>query len=538
MKKKGSQRTAGRKFDAPLYSLSGMFRVIFRRRLFVITLLLFQILLILFLAAGTSLAFRYVDFTLKGISIGVCIYVLNKKEKSAYKLTWICLILLFPVFGGLVYVIFHTQTNPRKLKKRTDKINSFYRPFFKLPGNFLPALMEKHKDAAPQAHYLQEYAGFPVYTQTKTKYLDSGEVFFKQVLAELEKAEKYIFLEFFILCEGAMLNPIMAILERKAQAGLDVRIIYDDLGCFMTLPSNYKEELQRKGIKCIVFNPFKPILSSLQNNRDHRKLICIDGKTAFTGGMNIADEYINVKERFGHWKDAAIMLQGIAAWSFTLIFLQMWNNIDKIQNDDPLSFYPWNDEKIRDESLPHSEADCGFVQPYADSPMDPENVGEHVYIQIINKAKEYVYINTPYLVVDDNLLSALCLSAKSGVDVRIITPHRWDKWILAVASRSYYRQLILAGVKIYEYTQGFNHSKTFVSDDKTATVGTTNLDFRSLYLHFECGVWMHNTKSVRDVKKDFLSTLPLCHEISLHECSRNAFQRLFQDLLRLFAPLM
>jgi cardiolipin synthase len=427
--------------------------------------------------------------------------------------------------------VFHTQTSPRKLQKRTKELNSQYRPLFLLPGNSLPLLTEQYRESVPISHYLQEYSGFPVYTQTETEYFGSGEAFFKQALVELEKAEKYIFLEFFILREGVVLNPIIEILEKKAAAGLDVRIIYDDLGCFMSLPTYYKDELRQKGIKCQVFNPFKPILSSLQNNRDHRKIICIDGKAAFTGGMNLADEYINAKERFGHWKDAAILVRGKAAWSFALIFLEMWNVSNSAQKDDPLSFYPWKEEECTIEN-------DGFVQPYADSPLDTENVGEHVYIQIINNAKEYVYINTPYLVVDDNLLSALSLSAKSGVDVRIITPHRWDKWIVAVASRSYYRQLILSGVKIYEYIQGFNHSKTFVSDDKTATVGTTNLDFRSLYLHYECGVLMQKSKAVEAVKKDFLDTLPLCREITLNDCSRNAAQRIFQDVLRLFAPFM
>jgi cardiolipin synthase len=506
-------------------------RVVFRRRVLIIALLLFQILLIIFLAIGSGTYFRYINFGLYGISVWVCLYILNKKEKPAYKLIWIFLILLFPIFGGLVYVVFHTQTIPRKLERRTNQLKRLYKPLFLLPGNSLPLLKEQHGENAPQSHYLQEYAGFPVYTQTETEFFVSGEAFFKQALAELEKAEKYIFLEFFILRHGIMLDSIMEILERKAAAGLDVRIIYDDLGCFMSLPSDYKDELRQKGIKCFVFNPFKPVLSSLQNNRDHRKLICIDGKVAFTGGMNLADEYINALERFGHWKDAAIMLKGKAAWSFTLIFLEMWNIQEGIKKDEPLSFYPWEDNECNNEN-------DGFVQPYADSPIDTENVGEHVYIQIINNAREYVYINTPYLVVDDNLLSALTLSAKRGVDVRIITPYRWDKWIVAVASRSYYRHLIQSGIKIYEYSQGFNHSKTFVSDDRTATVGTTNLDFRSLYLHFECGALMHESKAVMEVKDDFLRTLPLCREITLKDCARNAVQRIFQDVLRLFAPLM
>ena len=508
-------------------------RVVFRRRLFITSLILVQLVFTLFFISETHRAFRYLGLFLQMFSIVVCIYIVNKKEKSAYKLTWIILILLFPIFGGVVYVFFHTQSRPRKLKRQTDEINRLYKPFFLLPGNTLPELAGEYRECLPQAFYLQEYAGFPVYKNTQTVYLKSGERFFEQALEEMEKAEKYIFLEFFILREGKMLNPIIELLERKARSGLDVRIIYDDLGCFMSLPPKFNKYLEKKGIKCMIFNPFKPLLSSLQNNRDHRKIISIDGKIAFTGSMNLADEYINARERFGQWKDAAIMLRGEAVWSLTLIFLQMWN-LGRKMPDNPDSFYPW---KSAEGSCATVESD-GYVQPYADSPIDTENVGEHVYIQIINNAKEYVYINTPYLVVDDNLLSALTLAAKSGVDVRIITPHRWDKKVVAVVSRSYYRQLIRAGVKIYEYSVGFNHSKTFVSDDRVATVGTTNLDFRSLYLHFECGVSMYKTGSVAAVKEDFLNILLDCHEITLKDCSRNAVQRIFQDVLRLFAPLM
>jgi cardiolipin synthase len=282
----------------------------------------------------------------------------------------------------------------------------------------------------------------------------------------------------------------------------------------------------------MVFNPFTPILSSLQNNRDHRKIIVIDGKTAFTGGINLADEYINAYERFGHWKDCGIMLKGEAAWSFTLIFLEMWN-LEKAgtAEDDFSRFYPWKNEKC---DVPSE----GYVQPYADSPIDDENVGEHVYLQIINNARDYVYINTPYLVVDENLLSALSLAAKSGVDVRIITPHRWDKKIVQITSQSYYRRLLNAGVKVYEYSRGFNHCKTFVCDDRIATVGTMNLDFRSLYLHFECGAALFNTPAVQAVKEDFLATLPVSRRIHPRDCARNAAVRVAQDILRLFAPLM
>ena len=510
-------------------------RFVFRQPLFVALLLLVQIVFIFFLISRTEKTFRYVNYALEAFSVIVCIYILNKKEKAAFKLTWIFLILLFPIFGGPVYVFFHIQSSPRKLKRQTTAMAFFLNPFFSIAENALTELASSSEEYLPQVQYLQNQAGFPLYKNTQTLFFNSGEGFFAKALEELEKAEKYIFMEFFILSHGKMLDPILDILERKAREGLDIRIIYDDLGCFMTLPPDFKKLMKKKGIRCLAFNPFKPILSSLQNNRDHRKIISIDGKTAFTGGINLADEYINAKERFGHWKDAAIMIHGDAAWSLTLIFLQMWN-LGKKDREDIFALYPWRDTEGAPVNSP-IESD-GYVQPYADSPVDDENVGEHVYIQIINNAKKYVYINTPYLVIDDNLLSALRLSAKSGVDVRIITPNRWDKWFVAIVSRSYYRQLILAGVKVYEYSGGFNHSKTFVSDDRVGTVGTTNLDYRSLYLHFECGVCMFKTSSLEKIKEDFLTTLPACHEITLSDCSRNAFQRIAQDVLRLFAPLM
>ena len=483
-----------------------------------------------FLIIRTGRYFYYVDWLLRIISIIASVHVLNKHEKPGYKFIWLFLMMLVPIFGGIMYIFFHTQSNPRKLRKLIEKTSKETSEYFYLPGDRLAELIHKGPEFEAQANYLQSYAGFPVYTNTQQEYFPSGEAFFERVLEELEKAERYIFLEFFILKQGIMLDSIISILKKKASQGLDIRLMYDDLGCFMTLPPDYHRELEESGIKCFVFNPFKPILSSLQNNRDHRKIISIDGKVAFTGGLNLADEYINAVERFGHWKDAAIMLRGEGAWSLTLIFLSMWS-ISQNESDDYRSLYPWKD-------APCSVPKDGYVQPYADSPIDDENVGEHVYIQIINKAKKYVYINTPYLVVDDNLISALTLAAKSGVDVRIITPHRWDKWYVAVASRSYYRQLIASGVKVYEYASGFSHGKTFVSDDRIATVGTTNLDFRSLYLHFECGVLVYRGSTIQAVKKDFLETIPVSHIITQKDCARNVFQRIIPDILRIFAPLM
>lgn len=455
---------------------------------------------------------------------------MSKREKGAFKLTWVFLILQFPLFGGVFYLITNFQTASRNFAKKISQVEQKTREIFYYPQDDYSKASRCIPEHIPQIRYLQNYAGFPIYSNTKTCYLASGEKKWEVLIEELKKAEHYIFLEYFIVEEGIMWDEIFGILKEKAKEGVKVRLIYDDLGCFMILPQDFSKRLELYGIECAVFNPFKPFLTVKQNNRDHRKIAVIDGKVAITGGINLADEYINVYEKHGHWKDAAVLVEGKAAWSFTVMFLQMWE-ISKGVKEDYITYYPWRD-------TPCEVVEDGFVQPYADSPMDTENVGEHVYLQIINSAKEYVYIFTPYLIIDDSMISALTLAAKSGVDVRIITPHIWDKWLIHITTRSYYRELIKAGVKVYEYSKGFLHAKAFVSDDHTATIGTTNLDFRSLYLHFECGAWLYGGHAVMDLKQDFMSTLEECHQITLNDCSRNVFVKIFQDMLRVLAPLM
>ena len=506
------------------------FRALFRRRALVIALLLIQIAFVGVLIFTGSQAFQWINVVLRIVSFLAALYIVSKKDKGAYKTAWIFLILTFPLFGGLMYLLVHSQATTRWVAKEIRRSEEKAAPLYRLPGDGYAQAEAAIGDRFPQVRYLQNYMDFPVYTHTATTFYSPGEEMFAALLPELEKAEHYIFLEFFIIHEGVMWNSILEILKRKAKQGVTVRLIYDDMGCFLLLPTDYPKQLEQMGISCVKFNPFRPFLSAIQNNRDHRKIISIDGKVAFTGGINLADEYINAIERFGHWKDSAIKVEGEAAWSFTLMFLQMWDACRR-ENEDFSRYYPW-------QTNPCPVIGDGFVQPYADTPMDTENVGEHVYLQILNQAKDYVYINTPYLIVDDSMVSALTLAAKRGVDVRIITPHKWDKWAIHMTTRSYYRELVKAGVKIYEYTNGFNHSKTFVSDDCTATVGTTNLDFRSLYLHFECGALLFNCKAVSQVKEDFLNTLTICQPITEEDCRHNVFVRLFQDILRLFAPLM
>ena len=509
--------------------LHKLIRRVFSQPFFVSILLLLQ-LAVFFILITESAKYDIIGILFTILSIIVVFFIFNKRGKTAYKLSWVFLILVFPVFGGLFYLLFYFQSPTKKVRYQLDEIVKKTQPLFLPHEDALPEMVEGVKGYQRLAHYLQDSAGFPVYKNLAAEYLTPGEAFFETLVEELKKAQRYIFLEFFIVEEGLMWNPILDILKEKAEAGVEVRFMYDDMGNLWRLPRQYPQTLARFGIKSVTFNKYRPVLSTLQNNRDHRKIAVIDGLVAFTGGINLADEYINAVERFGHWKDTAIMVKGEAAWSFTLMFLQMWS-LATNSDEDYARFQPLTQVNCP----PPSD---GWVQPYADSPIDEEHVSENAYMEIITGAKDYLYINTPYLIIDDGMLTALSLAAKAGVDVKIITPHHWDKVYVHVTTRSYYRDLIMTGVKIYEYTKGFNHSKTFVSDDKVATVGTANLDFRSLYLHFECGVCLYGTKAVAQAKEDFLATLEQCHQITLEDCRGNAFLRLVQNVLRVFAPLL
>ena len=505
------------------------FRQILRLRLYIILLLLIQVAVLVWLILSTSAISLWLTVIMYITGIMASLRIISCRDKPSYKLLWVFLILLLPIFGGSLYLLLAFQTSARRMDDYLKELVQDSEPLLKEDACAFEVISKKAPECIPQMFYLKQ-AGFPVYQNTRCTYFPSGESVFPDICEEIQKAGKYIFLEFFIIQEGDMWNTIRDILIQKAREGVEVRVLYDDIGSFLTLPRNYPAMLARDGIQCRIFNPFRPVLSSLQNNRDHRKLIIIDGETVFTGGFNLADEYINAIEKFGYWKDCGMKLTGKAAWSQTLMFLQMWNLTCKTRED-------FSRFRCESKQMENTVSD-GLVQPYADSPLDAENVGEHVYLQMINNAKNYLYINTPYLIVDDSMVSALSLAAKSGDDVRIITPHRWDKKLIHMTTRSYYLPLLRAGVKIYEYTQGFNHAKTFVSDDKTATVGTTNLDYRSLYLHFECGVWLYKNRAVAQVKEDFLASLQVCQEIQLEDCPSGLFYKHFQELLHVIAPLM
>ncbi len=504
-----------------------LLKLLLNRRFVVILLLLLQILLIIGLIL--TRATRVVMTVLEILSLLVVLYVINRRDKPAYKIAWIILMMTVPLFGGLLYLIITWQVQSGSFRKLVKKSDAYAKTYIPVDASVVERFNDSTPGHLPQVNYLTKYAKFPMYDNSKTKFYATGEEFFDAYLSELKAAREFVFLEYFIIdTDDRMWLDVLDILRNKVAEGVEVRVMYDDLGCLGVAPDDYKETLEAMGIRCTVFNPFRPFWSSVQNNRDHRKITVIDGSIAFTGGVNLADEYINEKARYGHWKDCAVSVRGEAVKSFTVMFLQLWTAANMITE----SFKPY----LR-RTLTGTYAD-GYILPYSDAPTDDENVCEHVYMQIINNAKQYVYIQTPYFIIDDSMLSAFILAAKSGVDIRIITPGIPDKKLVHMTTRSYYDVLIDAGVRVYEYTPGFIHSKLVVSDDDTATVGTANFDFRSLYLHYECGELIFNSSAIDAIKKDFFDTLPLCREITKADTKRNIFVRFGQSVLRIIAPLL
>lgn len=492
----------------------------------------FAVLQIIAFIVSISLLGTYnlaISIALTVFSVIVVVYIINQNKNPAYTLIWSVIILLFPLFGGLMYLAASLQSSTYLFKKKAARASKVVAPYFSSDQGISEAIAEGNRELAAHTSYLANHANFPVYKNTDITYFPSGESKFESLLSELNTATRFIFLEYFIIQEGLMWDSILKILIRKAKEGVDVRVMWDGMGSMGTLPKDYAKTLEGLGIKCMIFNPFIPLATVIQNNRDHRKIAVIDGRVAFTGGVNLADEYINAYSRFGHWKDAAIKIEGDAVRSFTLMFLSNWY----IKNPP--------DTNIEKYLLCGSftKNARGFVQPYADTPLDGECVSELVYFNLINKAKNYIYIMTPYLIPDNELTTALCFAAKSGIDVRIITPHVPDKWYVQQVTRSHYGVLIKSGVRIYEYTPGFIHSKVVVSDDTIAAVGSVNFDYRSLYLHYECAALICDTPAILDIKKDFTDTLAVSEEVTpeIYKKMRGR-HGLIMSLLKLYAPLL
>lgn len=456
----------------------------------------------------------------------VFLYIINKDESIEFKLPWIILILLMPIAGSFMYILLssdgYSKVEQDRFKKHIRKCKEY--------DNAEKLNDILNREAYLQAKYLCSVSEISIYDKSDVTYYKIGEEFNEALVEELRKAQKFIFMEYFIVEKGVMFDPILEILKEKAKNGVEVYFMYDDFGCITTLNESYYKELESFGIKAIPSIKFIAKFSNIHNNRDHRKITVIDGKVGFTGGINIADEYINKKVKYGHWKDTAIKIEGEAVKNLTKLFLGGWN----FQNKEMLEYGKY------------LKVDCGkfnsngIVIPYGDGPklFYNESIGKNVYLNMIHLSQKYLYITTPYLICDNELLNALRLAAKRGVDVRIITPHIPDKKGVFLMTRSNYYNLIKDGVKIYEYESGFVHAKEFVCDDMFATCGTINLDYRSLTHHFECGAWIYNMECIKDMKKDILDMMDKSIEMDLKKSKLRGFKKLLAEFMKIYTPLM
>jgi len=522
--------------EATSQNVGGMFVKLLRKislRLgIIIILLILQISVIISLTAIILFNFPYVAYVGFFVSFLVFMFILKKDEASAYKMTWIIIILLLPSVGGVMYMLYGKEHRARKKIEAHVREHALVAKLLDSDENLPDAQQVGCGRMYSLMQYIRGVSSYHSYKNTEAKYYPLGEMMFDDMLAELEKAEKFIFLEYFIVAKSEMWNRLLEVLERKAQEGVEVRLIVDDIGSQRLFTSAYISKLRKKMICVLRFNPLIPLLFVFMNNRDHRKILVVDGKVAFVGGLNIADEYINLKKRLGVWKDTGLRLKGDGVWSFTLMFIEMWDTFCKAE------------ERITDHNL-YRQTSCesittdGFVLPYGDSPLDHDRLGENIYMDILDQAQHYVYIFTPYLIISEKMNHALQMAAKRGVDVKIVTPGIPDKKLVFRLTRSYYNRLLEAGVRIFEYTPGFLHAKSFVCDDRIGVVGTINLDYRSLYLHFECAAFLYNSSAIFEIKNDALEVISQSREVTLDDRKAvRASMALLDSFLHLFAPLM
>ncbi|MEX2783899.1 cardiolipin synthase [Streptococcus sp. H49] len=510
-------------------SRRGFLRGIFSRTTVIAILLMIQILFLIASFVWLEQYRFWLELLERALALLVVLYLVNSEMDALSRVTWLILVMIFPLLGSLFLFYTKFDWGYRELKQRINHLINSSKPYLQDDE----AILSDLKGITSTTYHLVQYfnrssGNFPVYQKTAVTYFPLGEDFFAELKQQLLKAEKYIFMEFFIIAEGLMWGEILSILEKKVEEGVEVRVLYDGMIEFSTLSFDYTERLAKIGIKAKAFSPISPFISTYYNYRDHRKIVVIDGEVAFTGGVNLADEYINHIDRFGHWKDTGLMLEGQAVDSFLVMFLQMWSITEKEM--EIASYLGSHDH------LPEAE---GYVIPYGDSPMDTDKVGENVYIDILNHAKEYVYIMTPYLILDSEMEHAIRFAAERGVDVKIIMPGIPDKPIPFALAKTYYGALMKSGVKIYEYSPGFIHAKVFISDSTKAVVGTINLDYRSLYHHFECAAYLYRVEAIADIYKDYLLTLKQCREMTEEKlAARPVNQKIIGMITRAIAPLL
>lgn len=512
--------------------MNKLLKLVYSNKFFAIFALLLQIAMIGIYIAGISNNVRFYMLASNFISIIFILVEVNRHEESAFKITWIMLIAVVPFFGWFFYLYTHTgimSGNIQKSHTHAQKLLDNY----KTDDSEIIEEMDSIGLETSLVKYLSRAGGSSVFKNTLVSYYPLGEDMFPPLIEELEKAEKFIFIEFFIINQSSrMWKTVEEILIRKAKNGVDVRLMYDGMGCMGIVDSHYNKILEKSGIKCQIFSPVQPLLSTYQNNRDHRKIVVIDGRCAFSGGVNLADEYINELDRFGHWKDSAIKLTGEGVCGFTSLFLTMWNTTSSKREENIEEFINASTE------YSHPEA-AGYVLPFGDSPLDSKLVGRNAYVDILNTSREYVDIMTPYFVIDDSIYNAMDYAVTRGVRVRLILPGVPDKKIAYCLARSYYRDLFKIGVEVYEYTPGFVHAKNTVSDGKRAIVGTINYDYRSLYLHYECASYMMEVPQIKDMENDFIETLAKCRRVTDTEYSRfQWYYRALGRVLRFIATMI
>ena len=506
----------------------GIGTFLFSRTFIFILMVLLQVILILILSYNIADS-KIVNRVLMVLQVFLIVYIVNDKSEPTTKLVWAIFIMVLPALGTLMYVYVRLQPGSIALRKKIEQIDQKSIRYLPMNRDVYNELLLQDRNTASLCRYIYDKTELPVYKNTQVRFFNCGEAKYQELIRRLEEAENFIFLEYFIIEEGKVWNSILDILERKVQQGVEVRVMYDGLCSLTKLEIGYYKKLRKKGIKAKPFAPARPFFTTQQNNRDHRKILVIDGKIAFTGGINLADEYMNLVQKFGYWKDTAVMLEGEAVKSFTLMFLQMWNVSEKTVG---------NFDKYLDvsETFPASD---GYVFGYGDDPFGEERIGESVYLHIVNTSTRYLHIVSPYLVIDNVMMSALKFAAKRGVEVKLVLPGIPDKAYAFCVARTYYAELIEAGIDIYEYTPGFTHAKMFISDDEKATVGTVNLDYRSLFLHFENGCFLYHNSAIADIEEDYQQMLSDSRKISLMECrNRPILYKAAGKLLRLVAPLM
>ncbi len=507
----------------------GLIHAVFSRLGLILLLFAVQVLILLGIFQWFE---EFLPHILGGTALFIVIMVLrllNSQMNPEAKITWLIVIMLLPVFGVLLFWYTQSDIGHRALKERIHQIISATKDQIPQSSDAIEKLSDENKGVVSLMHYIQRSGCHPVYQNTSVTYFPLGEKKFEEMLKQLETAEHFIFLEYFIVDEGLMWGKILEVLARKAKLGVDVRLMYDGTCEFSVLPHDYPKRLRALGIKCKMFAPVAPFVSTHYNFRDHRKILVIDGHTAFNGGVNLADEYINHIEKHGHWKDTAVMLKGDAVKSFTLMFLQMWGIDEKETEYEKFLSYP---------AFPVENAQ-GFVAPYGDCPLDNDRVGERVYMDILNRAQEYVHIMSPYLILEREMETALKFAAERGVEVVLLLPGIPDKTTPYALAKTHYASLLESGVKIYEYTPGFVHAKVFVSDTREAVVGTINLDYRSLYHHFECATYLYRTDCIAEIEEDFQKTLAKCRQVSMETVKKEKWKiKITGYLMKVAAPLM